>query len=279
MRVQYGEHPASQEAGILELREAASLARASRLIGALEEKIVGSAAQLSTRAVNEVMLPARDMAIIPEDVSLADALIRAHVHMHTRYPTCSGTCNPQTLTGYVNFKDIVSALKINPGDARLKNIVRPLPSIEGRTSLSEALGRMIRDNAHIARVTDEAGTVTGLVTLEDLLEELVGEIGDEYDRLPAYLHPLTASWIAGGGVLMETVAQAVGVPAPGNLATKMPLAAWCEKRLGRPPGSDDLIQAEGLEVQVRKIRRGRLLEAVIRRLAPPGQTPSERQIP
>src|SRR5262249_28871312 len=97
-----------------ELNAAASLARASRLIGAREEKIVLSAAQLSLRPVREIMIKATDIFTIPIESSLSEALIRAHLDMHTRFPVVMNPDDPQTIHGYVNFKDITMALKLNP---------------------------------------------------------------------------------------------------------------------------------------------------------------------
>jgi putative hemolysin len=255
---------ADKSAGLLELRAAASLARASRLIGALEEKIVISAVQLSVRSVREVMLRAEEITTIPENVTLTEALIEAHFYMHTRYPTCAEKGNPQTITGYVNFKDIVAALKINPSDPRLKNIIRPIKRIDARTSLSQALDLMIRDNAHIACVSEAGKTLVGLITLEDIVEELVGDISDEYDRLPTHIHPLASGCIVGGGVSMQVARTALGIKAMAGPAGPITLAAWCAAHHTGALAGDTVIRAEGLEVRVRKIRRRKVMEAVLR---------------
>ena len=111
--------------GLHELKAAVTLARASRLIETGQEKIVLSAAQLSSRPISDIVLPATDISMIPVNMSLSDALIRAHLDMHTRFPVCQTEGDPQTITGYVNFKDIVNALKNNPNDPSLKGVVMP----------------------------------------------------------------------------------------------------------------------------------------------------------
>jgi putative hemolysin len=249
--------------GLLELRSAAALARASRVIGPLEEKIVVAALQLSVRSVREAMLPAEEIIMIPETASLADALIEAHIHMHTRYPACTEKNNPQTVTGYVNFKDIVAALRINPVDPRLKNIIRPIRRINASTTLASALEHMMRDSVHIALVTATEGTTLGLITLEDVVEELVGTIDDEYDRLPVYIHPLTVGWIVGGGVAMQTLRKTTGIKSSTGVSESGTLAAWCETHHAGAIESDAVICAEGLQVRVRKIRRRKVMEAAI----------------
>lgn len=262
------ESRADENAGLVELKAAASLAKSSRLIGALEEKIVHAAARLSTRPVREAMLPADQIVTIPEQASLADALILAHIHMHTRYPTCAREGDPQSITGYVNFKDIVAALKMARGEPGLKGVIRPIKRIPEHVTMSTALEQMIRESAHIACVTRADGVVLGLLTMEDIMEELVGDIGDEYDRLPTYMHSLTGGWIVGGGISMQQLAQEAGTDASAFPAGTRTLAGWCEAHHPAPLRIENVLCADGLEVQVRKMRRGRVLEAMVRLSAP-----------
>ncbi len=254
-----------RELGLVELRAAATLAKATRLIGPLEERIVGAATQLSSRTVGDVMLPAADIAMIPDGSSFSDALIRAHINMHTRYPTCAEDGNPQTINGYVNFKDIVAALRISPADPRLKSIIRPIPSFNVRTSLAQALSEMIRGNVHISLVRDKGAGVLGLVTIEDIVADILGPIGDEYDRLPSHIHPVESGWLAGGGASISALAEAKAIPAARPGDEKRTIAEWSVPLKGgglRPGG---IISDGNLRVEVRKIRRGRLMEVLIRR--------------
>jgi CBS domain containing-hemolysin-like protein len=133
------------------------------------------------------------------------------------------------------------------------------------TTLSNALEQMIRENAHIACVTGPGGTIVGLLTLEDVMEELVGNIGDEYDRLPTHLHALAWGWIVGGGATMQQLAKTVDIPADLFPAGRQTVAAWCESRHAGRLRIEDVIRADGLEVQVRKMRRGHVMEALVRR--------------
>ncbi|OGV71496.1 MAG: hypothetical protein A3K19_31290 [Lentisphaerae bacterium RIFOXYB12_FULL_65_16] len=251
-----------------ELRAAAALARASRLISPLEEKIVTSAVQMSVRTVADAMLPPENIAMIPETLSLGDALLIAHVHMHTRYPLCREEGNPQTITGYVTFKDIVSALRINPGAPGVQAISRGVRRVPQTLSLSQALETMIREKLHMVLAEDDMGRVVGLLTLEDIMEQLVGDITDEYDRLPAHVQPLPSGWIVGGGVPMRKVFElAQGAAAADGIPASLVLDEWCRQRKGTPIQGTDVICADGIEVQVRKLRRQRVAEAVVRRVA------------
>jgi putative hemolysin len=256
----------TQETHIHELKAAASMARTSKLISPREEKIVHSATELSERFVRNIMIPADKISMIPLNLSLSDALVRAHMDMHTRFPVCETDQNPQTIIGYVNFKDIVFALHQNPVDPSLKGITRPLKTVGIDSKVSVVLEQMIQDSVHIALVKDTKQKVCGLLTLEDLLEELVGEIQDEYDKLPAFIHPYLDGWVVGGGVSMAQVASAAGIPvsfAVGSSGQTLCLAEWFASK---KPGSfktGDAIETDGLAVTVRKLRRKQLSEALI----------------
>jgi putative hemolysin len=262
---------AGDQTGLLELRAAASLARATRIIGPMEERIVMSAVQLSARTVADAMVPERDISTIPAGASLVDALIEAHLHMHTRYPVCTEAGNKQSISGYVTFKDIVTALRVDPSASGLHGIVRPVRHIPTGTTLAQALTDMIRDRVHIALVTDGAN-VRGLITMEDIVEELVGDIRDEYDRLPAHLNPIGEGWLAGGGVLIGDLAKAMGGTVLADVDNKLTLAEWVDRSRELSPRSGDTIRACGVDMQVRKVRRNRVAEAVVRLVD--GRTPA-----
>ncbi|MEX0713084.1 MAG: transporter associated domain-containing protein, partial [Pirellulales bacterium] len=115
------------------------------------------------------------------------------------------------------------------------------------------------------------GTV-GMVTLEDILEELVGDILDEYDRSPSHISEGGAGWVMGGGVNIDRLEQATGVRIDrGSLASDCrTLNDWIVQHLQRPPRGGDVVKASGLRVLVRKIRRQRVLEAQVSRDESPG---------
>ncbi len=249
-----------------ELRAAVSLARTSKLMGEREEKIVLSAAHLSSHPVREIMMPAQDISMIYSGSSLAEALIKAHLDMHTRFPICAVPDDPQSIEGYVNFKDIVAALRVNPSDPTIKGIARPIKKVSEDMPLSQLLEVIIREKNHIVLVTSGEGVVLGMVTLEDIIEELVGEIEDEFDRLSSHIHPYgSSSWIMGGGVSMTAVASAAGLDwwdkfSEGRVPT---LAEWCAQKAGGPLKGGEVIESDGLRVAPRKFRRKKVSEAMV----------------
>ena len=253
------------QSSLYELSAALSLARTSRLIDAQQEKIVLSAAQLSQRQIKSIMIPVSDICMIPQNSSLSDALILAHLDMHTRFPVCVDTNDPQTIQGYINFKDIIAALKINPDDPTIKGTIRPLMKFLDTTPISKVLERMIQEKLHIGLVENTEQLIVGMITQEDIIEELVGEIEDEFDRLPNHIHPYGSQWLVGGAVTMSTIAKTIGIAwtdSPGNEGD-LKLADWCQRQSAKTFNGGEIITANGLQLTVRKLRRKKISEAFI----------------
>lgn len=249
------------QSSLHELTAALSVARTTRLIDAQQEKIVLSAAQLSLRPIKDIMIPSEDICIIPQNSTLSDALLRAHMDMHTRFPVCAVANDLQSVQGYINFKDIIAALRINPQDPTINGILRPLPKFSDNTPISKVLERMIQEKLHIGLVENAQGRVIGMVTQEDIIEELVGDIEDEFDRLPHHILAYGNQWLVGGSVAMSTLAKTLGVDWPDEPNLK--LADWFERQMPSPLKGGETINTHGLQFTVRKLRRNKISEAFV----------------
>lgn len=260
-----GHRPETAE--IEELRAIVALARTSRLIGGQEEKIILGAARLSSRKIAEIMIPIAEVVTLDLDHTMAESLVIAHTDMHTRFPVCEHSGDLQSICGYVNFKDIVSELRLVPDQPSLRGIVRSLPTLASDLPLSAALESLIREHVHIAIVRDGHGQITGMMTMEDIIEELVGDIMDEFDRAPNHLAFSGSGWVAGGGVTLDRLEHASGVRfdrahLPQEVRT---LNDFIKHTLRRSVRGGDIVRTAGLRFLVRKVRRQQVMEAQITR--------------
>jgi putative hemolysin len=279
-RPQFDAHK-HEVAEMQELRAVASLARTSRLIGAQEERIILGAARLSNRKMAEIMIPVGEIVTLDLDHSMAESLVIAHTDMHTRFPVCEKAGDLQSICGYVNFKDIVSELRLSPDHPSLRGIVRSLPDLSDEFTLSAGLETMIREHTHIALVRDRGRKIVGMVTLEDIMEELVGDIMDEFDRAPAHLAYSGTGWVCGGGVTLERLENAANLKfdrqqLQGDVRTVNDLI---RTKLNRPARGGDIVKHQGLRFLVRKVRRGQVMEVQITRDDPAKLSESSDFVP
>jgi putative hemolysin len=106
-------------------------------------------------------------------------------------------------------------------------------------------------------------SVMGMITLEDIIEELVGDIEDEFDRFPSHVHAYAGGWIVGGGVTMEALAREVGIVLPADVPGPTRFADWCTRRRPGLLEGGEIIEADGIAVTVRKLRRRKVGEAAV----------------
>lgn len=238
----------------------AHFAKTSKIITDRQEKIVEQGLKLSSISVRDIMIPREEIKYLTTAMSLGEALIESHIHHHTRFPLVENN-DPDKIVGYVNFKDIVSALQLNPTDPSLKGISRPVIYIEMNETVSALLNRLIKSFQHIAIVRDSLGRTGGLVTLEDVIESIVGDISDEYDLLPEYVLKIAENrFMVGGGVQMPRVSAEIAYHVTDDRRT---MNEWLLEKIGRNPRAEDRIVEDRAEFIVRKVRRSQIYEAVV----------------
>jgi putative hemolysin len=259
-------HAKSEAAELQEIRAIAALARTSKLIGVREENIIVSAVRLSSRPVRESMLAAEYISMLSADSTLEEALVFGHLDLHTRFPVTERAGDPQAITGYANFKDIVACMRLTRHNPSLRSVVRPIPFFQDDLPLSTCLERLMREHTHIALIRDRLGKTVGMITLEDIIEELVGEIQDEFDRLPGHVTPSGTAWVAGGGVGLTRLRELTGIELVGEPgAAPKTLNDWVTAQLGRPVRGGDIVNQDDVTVIVRSVRRQRVHEAQVMR--------------
>lgn len=260
-------HGDPELAQLQELRGIAALARASRLIGHREERIIQGATEIPSRPVRDIMLDIDEVNMFAASGSLADHLIAAHLDMHTRFPVVSNKEDRQSVIGYVNVKDIIAALHLNSQSSSILSILRPIPSFNEALPVASCLEQLMREHTHIALVRNDKGRILGMVTLEDILEELVGEIGDEYDRLPFHLSGSDHNWVVGGGLTLEKFNSVTGIDL--NTIATYPKAVTVSDWICAhydPDGTvkgGEIIEQGNIRIVIRKVRRHKVQEAYI----------------
>ena len=163
--------------------ELRAMAEASHEEGAIEEEekdLIHSIFEFGYTIVREVMVPRPDIVAVEADKTLRDVQELVLRRGFSRIPVFRDDLD--NVDGIVFAKDVLKALYQGQADMPLTDILRPAHFVPESKKVADLLREMQQEKFHIALVTDEYGSVSGLVTLEDLLEELVGEITDEYDR-------------------------------------------------------------------------------------------------
>jgi putative hemolysin len=247
-----------------ELRAQVSLLRASQVIGMEEERIILHAARLSSITVGEIMMAREDIVALHVDATLGECLAVAHLDLHTRFPVTERKGDPDAIIGYVTFKEMTLLAKSHPHHPSLREITRPVIRLPQSMPANEALKRMMAEHLHFALVTDDEGSVAGMITQEDLLEELVGDIQDEFDRLPRHVSQSGRQWVVGGGATLGRLRYNLQLP---DLGTGLPDACtvsdWLLRgRTERIKGGDAWTQ-DHVRILVRKVRRRKVTEAVL----------------
>jgi putative hemolysin len=264
-------NPKRIAAGIAHLAQSAASEKA---ISKRQAQLITRAVELSGITAADIMVGRADMHPISDALSLADALIEAHHHHHTRFPLAHNGDLDQII-GYVNFKDIVGALRVNPADPTLHGIKRPIESVGAETPLPELLQLLTRGYQHIVIVRDAQQRTLGMVTLEDLMETLVGDLEDEYDKPPDFIIPLTGNrFRAGGGA---TFSQLRGKVAPVFPDWDLTINEWISGQAEEKIPEQFSAVFGQCTFTVRKIARGRVFDVIIDRAETSGNPPVKEQ--
>ncbi|MGL5865840.1 MAG: hemolysin family protein [Dermatophilaceae bacterium] len=165
-----------------ELRDLVDMARENRLIEAGEREMIHSVFDLGDTVAREVMVPRTDMVTVPDDRRCRQAMNLFIRSGFSRIPVVGSDVDD--VVGLLYLKDVVRRLNADPSarESAVTELMRPMPFVPESKPVDDLLREMQRDQTHFAVVVDEYGGTAGLVTIEDILEEIVGEIADEYDR-------------------------------------------------------------------------------------------------
>jgi len=205
----------------------------------------------------EIMVPRVDMAFLDTTKSIGDNVATAVENGYTRYPLCEG--DSDHVLGMIHIKDLL-AIAGEP-DADIRSIMRPIMAIPEIKPIDELLKELQKSHTHQAVVVDEYGGTAGIVTLEDIIEELIGEIQDEHDEPPP-LQELGGDGMKfsiAGTVSIDDVSEKLNVPIE-NPAQYETIGGFAMHELNLAPRLGATARLDGFDVTVseatgRRIRR------------------------
>lgn len=232
-------------------------------IEAGEHELIESVIQFGDTIVREVMAPRTDMVTVPSDLRIEDAIEVAILNGYSRIPVTAAGIDD--IAGIVYAKDLMRAERDGQENEPVSSVVRPARFVPESKRVAELLPEMQAEMFHMAVVIDEYGGTAGLVTLEDLIEELVGEIVDEFDVEEPMVEPL-----GGGGVLVNARMPVDEVN--DLLGAKLSEGDWDSvgglifHLLGHVPVEGEVVHCEGFELRAERVMRRRIGRVRIRPL-------------
>lgn len=248
-----------------EIRLMADVSHESGAIEEHEKEMIHSVFQFGDRIVREVMVPRPDIIAVDIASSLGKAADLIAEHGVTRIPAYRRDLDGTE--GIVHAKDVLNALHRGRQDAPLTELLRPVQFVPEVKRAAELLSDMQRERFHLAMVTDEYGLVSGLVTLEDLLEELVGQIGDEHDSEVPDVAPLgDLRYRVNAALPITELNDALGVDLPHEHWNTV--GGLMFGLLGKIPAAGAVVDIDGLQFTAESVRGRRIVTVVIKRTAP-----------
>ena len=231
-----------------------------------ERRIVGDVFSAGERQVKEVMVPRTEVDFFHADLPLSTAVRQAAHAPHSRYPIIDAS--PDDVIGFVHVRDLLDP-ELAGRAVRVARLARPVLFLPDTKLVLSALSEMRRTGSHLAVVVDEYGGTDGIVTLEDLVEELIGDIRDEYD-MPEAAQATADVGDVDGLLNLDEFAERTGVELPeGPYET---VAGFVVSRLGLLPTVGAVVDIDTHRLEVRELDGRRI--ARVRVSAHPAESPA-----
>ncbi|KGK81962.1 membrane protein [Desulfosporosinus sp. HMP52] len=231
-----------------ELRMLVDASQKHGYLDKLEGKLLDNVFEFSDRNASEVMVPRQDMVCVFLQDTFEEIIQTIKDYGHTRYLLCDD--DKDNVVGLVHMRDILRLQESGEKDILL--IKRDVLAVPEGMPISHLVQRMRSQHTHMAVVVDEFGGSAGLVTIEDMLEELVGEIYDEFESEQPSIQKLAENeYLINGRVLMEEVSEMLDIELEEETVTT--IGGYIFSRLGRKPVKGDKISFEGVVFEVMEV--------------------------
>lgn len=254
----FGLDPKEQRAQISE-EELLDLVAGHAALTAEERDIVEEVFNASERQVHEVMVPRTEVDFMDASLTVGKAIVLAIEKAHSRYPVVRGSSDE--VIGFIHVRDLLDT-SLATNNAKIQELARNIMFLPGTKGILPALTEMRSQRQHLAIVLDEYGGTDGIVTLEDLVETLIGDIRDEYDgdETEVSRESRTGDFEVEGLISLEDLLEETGIELPdGPYETA---GGFVMHYLGRIPVVSDVVGVNGLRITVLSMegkRAGRLL--------------------
>jgi CBS domain containing-hemolysin-like protein len=244
-----------------ELALALAESRELGTIAAQDARVMGAALRLATIDAEAAMTPRVDLHAMPDTASLPEVLAVAEQSGHTRIPIFHEDIDH--IVGLVHVKDVLVRDDDELRALSVADLLRPIPAVPESRDLEQLLRDMLDDRSHALLVVDEFGGTAGLLTLEDVLEELVGEIDDEFDDEHHGSRASERVWVVPGTLRRDEATRTTGVALEGGDAETV--SGWIVEQLGKlPDPGDRVLTDEGWLLIVRTVEGRRAGDVEIR---------------
>jgi CBS domain containing-hemolysin-like protein len=244
-----------------ELRTLVDVGAREGVVDRTEREMIHKVFELEDTLVREVMVPRPDMFCLDVATPPAEILPLLREQLHSRVPVFEETVDQ--IVGVLYTKDLLPYLRGLPGDFDLRSRLHP-PYFVPESKRADALLREFQaKKLHLAIVVDEYGGTAGLVSLEDLLEELVGEIRDEFDEEERLIQKVdAATYRVSGKLPIDELNAATGLSLPNESFDTV--GGWVLDLFGRVPHRGEKAQTDEVSVAVEKVERTRVVEVLVK---------------
>ncbi len=245
-----------------EIRILVNESHKSGLIDQTELMLVDNIFDFSETTAREIMVPRTDMVVLNLRDPFEQSVEMVKNGRFTRYPVVDG--DKDHVVGSLHIKDLLtSVLQGSPGS--LETMMRPILTVPETISISRLLTMLQKQRSQMAILIDEYGGTAGLVTVEDIMEEIVGDIQDEFDDERPEVEEKDDVYSFDGRVLLEVVNERLGLSLDDDEVDT--LAGWIYMQVDHPPKAGDTVQAGGYEFRVTEVDHYRITRVTAKQLA------------
>jgi magnesium and cobalt exporter, CNNM family len=240
-----------------ELRQLIDVARDSGYLRAEERRLIHRVFEFSDTLVREAMVPRTEMAAIPADSSLEQITKAFAQFRYSRLPVYRESLDD--VIGFIHSKDVMPYL-LCPEKFRLEEVLQPPLYLVDTARLEDVLRQMQKAKAHFGFVVDEHGGLEGVITLEDLLEEIVGDISDEHDEeVNEQIQPAgDGKYILAGGLAVRDLNRRLKLSLPES-ESYTTIAGFLMTEAGHLLKPSDVVEYNGLKFDVDRVERRRVI--------------------